>query len=1510
MNEDFSEIIAAVKKFAVDNLSLSTLSDEELEEQIKTITDNMIGNRYVSIKNRVDIAQQVFSSIRGFGLLDTIMNDDTITEVMINGADNIFIEQAGRVKRLDESFESQRKLEDIIQRIVGKAGREVNQSNPIVDTRLPDGSRVNVVLPPIALCGPTVTIRKFSKTPMTIEKLISYGSITREIADKLKLLVEAKYNIFICGGTGSGKTTFLNALSNYIPKDERVITIEDSAELQIKGVDNLVSLETRNANASGASDLTMNAALSDYNEILKDVYGIFAMSATEDDLTNNLERYFNNSLSNISDLDTTDSYTRDYINSLTSWLSTAGSEGSADFDTLINLTNATCDVSYVGGSEVYHSNILKRQILEYMKYRGVVAVSQELINKFSGFSGFDKQSKAIKAKMNYEKELEKVGDSCQTAYNELYEARKQKHTSVTQDILGYEIEADCENKIELFKDAYLKTVSLAKENYDNISKYLVYIKVLEDTSADKLNVNSNVILYNEISNKSSEATENMGEGLKEGHTVTNEAYTHKGLEGVLSNVEYFKSNNIGLTSGCEMNDEKTDFNVISDHDGGFYGTMKSFVDDIKSQKSNINGELSEDNVIKVYQLKQTINNWINNDDNKTYLANIWALKDYFYSCEGNDCKINEYFENIEGFISDINDIANYTNNYANSYKDKVKSLAVEANKQIRLVFDDCTIMISKYEAIEKDLNAVISDIESAEEKGEKWKDKIDKVTDKSSKQTMTSDYESEAQPLKKADVEALRDKVIIVNKEFYQDILDRIKSLKYCGNKLAEKYDSSKVEKADYEKDFKKSKIMPDTVDSNGMAAAINSAKANFESDTGNSFKAFRRLLENDEFSTKSGFTTKAQEENQQFFEYLASNFEYKSGTEEEEKSEASDGGKEALIDKGKVTSAKENAKNDKTLSGDVSSDFLDAMVTNNSKSQQDIGVDPTDPEGSSDDNVTDTADSMSGEETTSFLEAVGNIAATGRDKLYLVEYMRNMFSCYTTNIDPDAGNPNVEEKKDKEVGSQYENKDDFEKTLSGIAISADNNYYYGGECEYILWGGTPSSAVNKTKASIFGIRFILNLIYAMSAPDINALTFEWATVIAGWTVFGVPIVQTVLKIALALAESAYDLNQLCLGKSVPLYKSSTTWAMSPQGMIGIAKDAAAELIENAAKEAGAYLNDSITNIFDKIENTANNKISEIGDDVKKYMNQTIRDVSDKVINATVTPFMNGIKGVLGKIDSSWGKDKIKEELQNCLDKLKEGATDDIYGQAKTVAIEYLEGKIGEVTDTIYDSLQEAAGVKSETIIGKINDLFKTVDSGVNSGTGYISELNDVISNKITELSGDLKKTVTDTLNSTEDNVKEKLNEALNNFSNELSEKVSGGLDKVGESAPNSKTVGDVSNAKAATISLNYKEYLYAFMLIGILANEDNMVARTGYLMQMNISQKMTDAGFEDSDRENFDMTKMYTMVQIHSEADVDSVFMGMFEKKTVNGEESYSLNFDGNGSSTDRLVYNGFIGY
>ena len=251
--EEKSKIVEEI----LESTNFAVMSETDLEDTILQMLEEMFQDVYIPMEEKADITDQVYSAIRGLGILDSIIHDDTITEVMINGPDHVFIEQNGKVRRISDTFENEQKLEDIIQRVVGMAGREVNQANPIVDTRLPDGSRVNVVLPPISLKGAIVTIRKFSKEPMTIAKLIEYGSITQEIADVLEILVKAKYNIFICGGTGSGKTTFLNAVSHFIPKDERIITIEDSAELQIEGLDNLVSLETRNANTAGVGAVTI-----------------------------------------------------------------------------------------------------------------------------------------------------------------------------------------------------------------------------------------------------------------------------------------------------------------------------------------------------------------------------------------------------------------------------------------------------------------------------------------------------------------------------------------------------------------------------------------------------------------------------------------------------------------------------------------------------------------------------------------------------------------------------------------------------------------------------------------------------------------------------------------------------------------------------------------------------------------------------------------------------------------------------------------------------------------------------------------------------------------------------------------------------------------------------------------------------------------------------------------------------------------------------------------------------
>lgn len=227
------------------------MTDDELLKAIGFLVERESRGRYLIPVQKMEAVNTIYKMFRGLGgLLDSILSDENVTEVMINGPENIFVERSGRLTRVDKQFKDEQELRRVIDLIVGKAHREVSEANPIVDTRLEDGSRVNVVLSPIALGGSTVTIRKFSKSPMTMQKLLEYGSITPEVSSFLQKLVQARYNIFIAGGTGSGKTTFLNALSNYIPQDERIITIEDSAELQITQIPNIVRLETRNATAS------------------------------------------------------------------------------------------------------------------------------------------------------------------------------------------------------------------------------------------------------------------------------------------------------------------------------------------------------------------------------------------------------------------------------------------------------------------------------------------------------------------------------------------------------------------------------------------------------------------------------------------------------------------------------------------------------------------------------------------------------------------------------------------------------------------------------------------------------------------------------------------------------------------------------------------------------------------------------------------------------------------------------------------------------------------------------------------------------------------------------------------------------------------------------------------------------------------------------------------------------------------------------------------------------------
>ena len=256
--KNYQDIKQVLKQEIQEQIDLSrVLEDDEIQQLIDTRVMEKGKEIYIPLLEKQKLSKELFYAIRKLDMLQELVDDPTITEIMVNGTECVFVEKNGRLLKWENTFESKEKLEDVIQQIVAACNRVVNESTPIVDARLENGSRVNVVLPPVALNGPILTIRRFPEKAIEMEDLIGLGTITREASVFLEKLVRAKYNILISGGTGSGKTTFLNALSNYIPKDERIITIEDSAELQIQGIQNLVRLETRNANVEDCKEITI-----------------------------------------------------------------------------------------------------------------------------------------------------------------------------------------------------------------------------------------------------------------------------------------------------------------------------------------------------------------------------------------------------------------------------------------------------------------------------------------------------------------------------------------------------------------------------------------------------------------------------------------------------------------------------------------------------------------------------------------------------------------------------------------------------------------------------------------------------------------------------------------------------------------------------------------------------------------------------------------------------------------------------------------------------------------------------------------------------------------------------------------------------------------------------------------------------------------------------------------------------------------------------------------------------
>lgn len=258
LSDKEKEIAGTIRKKILEELEYEgDVSDEKIEDMVSKALSDEMKNNFLPYHRRILLGQEIFNALRKLDILQGLIDNPAVTEIMVNGPTAIFVEENGRIRKLAQQFESEEKLKNIIQMVVAKCNRVVNDMSPIVDARLENGSRVNVVLNPVALNGPILTIRSFPEKPFDMQKLIKLGAISQEVSDFLEKLVIAGYNILVSGGTGSGKTTFLNALSGYIPKDERIITIEDSAELQLMGIDNLIRMETKNANTEMGRAITI-----------------------------------------------------------------------------------------------------------------------------------------------------------------------------------------------------------------------------------------------------------------------------------------------------------------------------------------------------------------------------------------------------------------------------------------------------------------------------------------------------------------------------------------------------------------------------------------------------------------------------------------------------------------------------------------------------------------------------------------------------------------------------------------------------------------------------------------------------------------------------------------------------------------------------------------------------------------------------------------------------------------------------------------------------------------------------------------------------------------------------------------------------------------------------------------------------------------------------------------------------------------------------------------------------
>lgn len=1133
---------------------------------------------------------------------------------------------------------------------------------------------------------------------------------------------------------------------------------------------------------SGAGDLAMNAALSEYDQIVKDVYGLFAMSEDMDELEENVSRYFSNTINNAGILEGSDSYTRSFINSIGSMFST----DEISFDNIVDTEVESFELEGVPDSALGNPTVLERQIVEYMKYRGPISLGSGLLIKLGCIGETSKQTKALEAKVDYEKKLDTVQDACETAYNA---------------INAFNSAVDGSN----YKDDYLtkmnEDLATAKSLTKEMAEYIIAAKS-PSLEMDSLTVNSS--LKNTVKN---EVNHLSGENKK--------LQAYNLLKEKLKVYIEFEVNDEG-----EYNLKNTGYADFVNNYAGYNveNTLRAQMEYVLTIKANMD-KLNEMN---------------------TYLK---MLKDYYGELTSEEREsLKKEYEAYFGVECQIVLITERAKGYPATWKEQANE---KGRKAAELLYDKWYVKLSEIDKKLKDgidaLNAVLKKVDELDSARTTWGNKVNDLSDGDVKTSMQGDYKNSAKDINRDAVNALKT-ILQNNKSHFAGLKEKLESIKFYNQKICVNNSSS----VNYFSRF--SRIPEVSVgsysDVSNQAESIMSNYSNVDVKSGITPATFQKVTED-----------------QQFYKFLK-NMCTSVTSDSDAKTEA-EKNRNALINgnsEGGSVGANGNKTADVTdmttgsyitttgLTAEISA-AIDALGQNQNTGAESFKYTAL---TSSKDNK-DVADESKKNLTSisTMLENLGNIGETARDKVYLEEYFTEMFSCYTTG----KGTEDVMSLNNKDMSS---------------------NKFYGSEIEYILYGfDTVEANLNASKASIFGVRFALNSIYALTSSDTRTPALSAATAIAGWTGFGVPIVQTVILLAWSMAESMVDVNNLCNGEAVVIYKSNDTWVLGVNGLINEAK-------EFASKAVG--------DIFDKIENVAIDAIGSLENEINGYVENTTNGVVDSIQGSIMSSMETLIVQIVGESNYNLTENDIGEKVDNLLNSIFASTPGDSTSEKATrLAIEAIKtstirnsenGQIMTIRDYIVSSIYSAYSDAKE---GAVSSVSSKVEQILNSIADPIEQK---ITDTVSSLGEELKSQVSQIISEGGDQVKEKVTSAIEDYMGDL-----GGTDN-----------GVDKTALASGFSLTYKEYLKAFTMISLIGNETSMLKRCAELIQANASQQDT----------SFDITQAYTMVKVNATVSIRTTFFDIPVTTGVDadGNSIYDLDFSNIGTGRQDIKYTGILGY